>query len=60
MQNESTSPATSNVGTPTYMAPELIIGQEQYDGKVRTLQQNVRWCYADNEFGPVCMCVSAR
>lgn len=34
LQDESTSPATSNVGTPMYMAPELIKGVPLYDGKV--------------------------
>ena len=37
MQNEIVSPATSYVGTPMYMAPELIRGVPQYDGKVDAL-----------------------
>ena len=32
MQNESTSPATSNVGTPMYMAPE-VFDSEAYNEK---------------------------
>ena len=36
MQDESASPATSNVGTPMYMAPELILNVPLYDGKVQS------------------------
>jgi len=32
-KNKSTSPATSNVGTPMYSSPELILGAPQCDGK---------------------------
>ena len=35
LQHELASPAKTYVGTPVYMAPEIILGPKRYDAKVR-------------------------
>ena len=35
-KHELNSPATTGVGTPIYMAPEIIYGISRYDAKVRS------------------------
>ena len=34
LQHEMNSPAKTGVGTPVYMAPEVILGDNKYDAKV--------------------------
>ena len=36
MQHDVSSPAKTTVGTPVYMAPEIILGGQRYDAKVST------------------------
>ncbi len=35
MQHDINSPAKTGVGTPVYMAPEIIMGGKRYDAKVK-------------------------
>ena len=35
VQHEMNSSAKTGVGTPVYMAPEVILGENKYDAKVR-------------------------
>ena len=37
-KHENNSPATTGVGTPIYMAPEIIYGSSKYDAKVHPCQ----------------------
>ena len=36
VQHDVSSPAKTTVGTPVYMAPEIIMGRQRYDAKVST------------------------
>ena len=50
-KHELNSPATSGVGTPIYMAPEIIYGISRYDAKVNCAEAprhppSRRWCTA--------------
>jgi serine/threonine protein kinase len=39
-KHEMNSSAKTGVGTPVYMAPEVILGDSKYDAKVRDLLRN--------------------
>ena len=50
-KHEMNSSAKTGVGTPVYMAPEVILGDNKYDAKVGVhdlcllLLDHVSWCY---------------
>ena len=45
-KHEMNSSAKTGVGTPVYMAPEVILGDNKYDAKVRAAHhpQQLSWC----------------
>lgn len=41
-KHDLNSPATTGVGTPIYMAPEIIYGSSEYDAKAS--RRALQWC----------------
>ena len=58
MQHDVSSPAKTTVGTPVYMAPEIILGGKRYDAKVSTPCLSHAMCQACAS-GAVTCCISA-
>lgn len=44
-KHEMNSSAKTGVGTPIYMAPEIIYGSNRYDAKVKLCKLIVFWCW---------------